>query len=374
MSEEFKTLEEFESLEETLQALRGEIKAIKIMRDGKYLTTIYPEELQGWDIQEWLKEKFGGGKYTLQLIKKDGKFGKSYTFIIEGKPKEPEEETVKDPTVLFLLNEIKELKEELRKKETTNNGDMFKYLLELEKENRKETFQLMLELMKNKEEKKSSLLEEFIKGIVKNPSVLAGLGAGAWKLLEKILAKRDELIELVRIAKDDPELKSVISDVLSAKYGGNKSFLEAIIENPETINKFLETLNNLLATRQVSNRVSNSVSNQLDTVSNQYLPEVSNQVSNHQEVVEVNPMNVYMKLFNLLAQGKNAKEIYDSLTDSELDYLIQYLEATGIETVDELIGVLKASGIPKEYIEVIKGNKAVVEEFFKLLFTENTEN
>jgi len=342
------SMEEFETLEGALELLRGDIKAIKIMRDGKYLTTVYPEELQGWDIQEWLKERYGGGKYTLQLIKKDGKFGKSFTFIIEGRPKEISEEKPVDPTVYVLLEQIKELKEELRKKGTENSGDVFKYLLEIEKENRKEMFQLFLELMK-KEEKKSGLLESFLKEAIRNPQVLITIGGGLWKVLEKGLIKRDELIDLIKIAKDDPELKSVISEAVSAKYGGNKSLLEAIFENPEIINKFLDTLNRLLIAKK------------------QGKPLPPKEVK---EDPQMNPLQVYSKLLSLLAKGKETREIYNALTEHERAYLRGYLTSTGIETAEELIGVLKASEVPQEYIAILKENKEKVNEFIGLILAE----
>ncbi|RUM29842.1 MAG: hypothetical protein DSY42_05680 [Aquifex sp.] len=390
---EFKPLEEFESLEEALEVLRGDVKAIKILRDGKYLATVYPEEIEGWDIQEWLKEKYGGGKYTLQLIKKDGKFGKSFTFMIEGKPKEVSEISHSDPAISVLVEQLKELKEEIRRLKGKEEGDIFKYLLEMEKQNRDEIFKLFLELIKSKEEKRSSFIEGLLKEAIKNPQLIGAIGTGVYKLIKTLMAKKDDLVELIKIAKDDPELKGVISEVLSAKYGVKGDFLSAIFENPELINKFLDTLNNLLSKRQVSNRVSNqyltpvsnSVSNQLDYGPTGNLTDNLTQSSNDNltgnlteeegegEIEEGSILGVLLKVFNLLAQNLGSEEILKNLSETEKITLKEYLSETGIENSIELIGVLKASGIPKEYIEPLKEKKTVIDEIIgRLTATENT--
>ena len=70
--EERNELEELISLEEFLEQQRGEIKSIKITRDGKYLTSVLPEELKGWDIQEWLKRGSGAVNTRCRYRRKTG--------------------------------------------------------------------------------------------------------------------------------------------------------------------------------------------------------------------------------------------------------------------------------------------------------------
>jgi len=338
--------EELQQLEETLQELRGEIKALKILRDGKYLTTVYPEELSGWDIEEWLKERFGGGKYTIQLIRKDGKFGKSYTFLIEGRPKEPIDEKAADPAIAVLLEQLRELREELKRKEK-GDADVVKYLVELEREQAKEFRELLLALLRQEKREKS-----LVDRLLENPQILLSLGSGLWKLLEKALAKRDELIELLRVAKDDPELKTLVADALSAKYGANKGILDALLNNPDLIQRFLSTLEGLLQRRRA-------------------LPQKQQPREVESQEVEMNPIQVYLKLLESLQRGSSAQEVWETLAEAEKEYLREYLAQTGIETAEELAGVLKASGVPKEYVELIKANKDVVDEFLYLVRAGN---
>ena len=356
-------LEEFISLEEFLEEQRGEIKSIKITRDGKYLTSVLPEELRGWDIQEWLKERFGGGKYTVQIQKKNGKFGKSFTFLIEGRPKEPEEELRGSPEIVFLMQEIKELREEIRRKET-GGGDFFKYLLEMEKMNRKESFEMFMKMMEL-QNKKSSPLEELIKGLLKNPSVLMALGSGAWKVIKEIISRKDDLVELVKVAKDDPELKGVIGELLGAKFGINKGVLDTLLENPELINKVLDTVNRALSLKQ-SEGTQKALDYMREEVK-QLKGESQEQVANS----ELNPLEVYLKLLRLAEEGKTSEEIYRELTEEEKRYLTEYLTTTGIENTDELIGVLKASGVPREYIEIVRKHEEKLDELIGLLIGEN---
>ncbi len=364
-------MNELVSLEEFLEEQRGEIKSIKITRDGKYLTSVLPEELKGWDIQEWLKEKYGGGKYTVQIQKKDGKFGKSFTFLIEGRPKEPDEELKGSPEVVFLMQEIRELKEELRRKDTGGEG-IFKYLLELEKMNRKENFEMFMKMLEL-QNKKSSPLEELIKGLLKNPTVLMALGSGAWKVIKELMNRKDELVELVKVAKDDPELKGIIGELLGAKFGVNKGFLDSILENPELINKVLDTVNKALSiraehgTHKALSYMKEEVKQLRGAEVDSEIEEVSNQISN--------PLEVYLKLLRLAEEGKTSEEIYEELSEEEREYLIDYLTSTGIENAGELIGVLKASGVPREYIEVVRKHQNKLDELIGILLRDgNDEN
>ncbi len=380
--------EELINLEETLEALRGDIKAIKILRDGRYLSTVYPEEIEGYDIQEWLKERYGGGKYTLQLIKKDGKFGKSFTFMIEGKPKEVSEVSHSDPAISILVEQLRELKDEIKRLKGNSEGDIFKYLLEIEKQNRDEIFKLLIELMKNKEEKRSSFLEGLLKEAIKNPQLIGAIGMGVYKLVKTLMAKKDDLVELIKIAKDDPELKAVISDVLSAKYGTNKSFLDVIVENPEVLNRVLDTVNRILKGR-LDTELDTKVRYQLDTrnerldtvsnpdgqVSNQYLTEASNRVSNQLDTEvsneELNAMEVLLKVFNLISQDLNDEKILNALSEREVYVLRDFISETGIENAEELIGILKASGVPGEYIATLKEKKELINNLIRrLTFSE----
>jgi len=373
-------LNAFENLEEALEVLRGDIKAIKVLRDGKYLASVYPEEVEGWDIQEWLKERYGGGKYTLQIIKKDGKFGKSFTFMIEGKPKEVSK--ILNPDTAILVESLRELKDEIKRLKGGSEVDIFKYLLETEKQNRDEIFKLFLELIKNREEKRSSFIENLIKEAIKNPQLIGAIGTGIYKLFKTLMAKKDELVELLKIAKDDPELKNVISEVLSAKYGVKGDFLSNILENKELINKFFDTLNNLLSKKEVSNQasnqyitpVSNSLFNQLDN-GNLTSNLTDNLTEEEGETGEGDILKVLLKVFSFLTQNLLSGEILQNLSEAEKITLKEYLSETGIENSSELIGVLKASGIPKEYIELLKEKKAVIDEIInRLTATERTVN
>ncbi|MEO2068176.1 MAG: hypothetical protein ABGX27_01530, partial [Desulfurobacteriaceae bacterium] len=101
------------SPEEVFKELRGEIARITILRDGKVLDRVLPEEIDD-DVVFWVKDKYGGGKYQLILFGKDGKVKKRLSFAIDGKPKGVEEEKVEGNSSLALLEK---LIEKLEKKE-----------------------------------------------------------------------------------------------------------------------------------------------------------------------------------------------------------------------------------------------------------------
>jgi len=213
MSEELQTgVVDVNSPEEVFKALRGEISRITIMRDGKVLDRALPEEVDD-DIVFWVKEKYGGGKYQLILFGKDGRVKKRLSFAVDGPPKLPKEQGSEESGLVELLSRLIEKMEEKR-----NSGSEMAMVFQMMMQMQQQNMQMLVELLRNEKREKGGL-EGILEKLLSNPKVLFAAGGGIWKLLQKALSNKNELLELLKVAKDDPEIKQLAVEVIGAKYG-----------------------------------------------------------------------------------------------------------------------------------------------------------
>ena len=379
-----------DSPESVFQELRGEISRITILRDGKVLDRVLPEEVDD-DPVFWTKERYGGGKYQMILFGKDGKVKKRLSFVIDGPPKHPSDESSKEEGTLKL---VEKLIEKLEEKKGSSSGELttvFQMMMQMQQQQ----FQLLLQTLKP-ERKESSFVEKFIDKVLSNPAVLMSAGGGLWKLLQKALANKNELLELLRVAKDDPEIKQLAVEVIGAKYGAGGGLVDRLLGNPELLNKTLEIVNKALEAKAVGHNPTAVMKRELRelagaprkevTVSGTggSSPVVSNPQStqvkavDNQEVVGVQEIiAVGTKILELAERGANAQQIWEALNDREVDILIAVTEEYGIEDVEGLVKLLESLPVPRftvaGYIEAIRRHRQVIDELISYLGVEEVE-
>ncbi|WP_457678655.1 hypothetical protein [Thermovibrio sp.] len=380
MSEEKKELQtgvvDVSSPEEVFKALRGEISRITIMRDGKVLDRVLPEEVDD-DIVFWVKEKYGGGKYQLILFGTDGKVKKRLSFAIDGPPKAQIEGEKADGTVELLRELIHKLDE--KRGSSNETIAVFQMMMQMQQQQ----FQLLLQTMKE-QKRESSFVEKFIDKVLANPAVLMGAGSGILKLLKNILGKRDELIELVKLAKDDPEIKEVAVSILGSKYGASSGVIDRILSNPELLNKTLEIVNKALAIREAGQNPLPEVKRELRKMAGAPVkgssgnPQLNPQSAvDNKEAVEVQVQEVIAlgtKILELAERGADAGAIWEVLDDREVDILAAVVDQYGIRDAEGLVRFLESLPVPRftvaGYIETIRRHKALVDELLSYCVAE----
>jgi hypothetical protein len=385
MSEELQTgVVDVNSPEEVFKALRGEISRITIMRDGKVLDRALPEEVDD-DIVFWVREKYGGGKYQLILFGKDGRVKKRLSFAVDGPPKLPKEQGSEESGLVELLSRLIEKMEEKR-----NSGSEMAMVFQMMMQMQQQNMQMLVELLRNEKREKGGL-EGILEKLLSNPKVLFAAGGGIWKLLQKALSNKNELLELLKVAKDDPEIKQLAVEVIGAKYGGG-GIIDRLLSNPELLNKTLEIVNKALVIRQAGRNPIPEVKRELrkmagkEVTSRQSTTVVDTAVDSEKNEVrgeEVSVVSVQeiialgTKILDLAEKGANAGQIWDSLSDREIDVLAALMEQYGIKDSEGLVRLLEELPVPRftvaGYIEAIRRHKAVIDELLSYLEVEEVE-
>jgi len=321
----------------------------------------------------WIKERYGGGKYIVTLQGKDGRIRKRFSFAIEGAPKLPPSEIVQPEEGTLGL--VRELIEEIKERRSSDQTDIFKLMMEMQKQQ----FELLLNVVNGKEQKRKSFLEQAIEKLISNPQVLLALGGGVWKVIQKALANKNELLELLRVAKDDPEIKQLAVEVIGAKYGAGGGILDRVLSNPEILNKTLEIVNKALSLREAGQNPLPAVKQELRKMAGAHrevgAPQV---VDNGEEVVSVQEViAVGTKVLDMAEKGATAEEIFDSLTDREVKLLYGVSESYGIKNAEGLVTFLEGLPVPRftiaGYVEAIRRHKEVVDSLLGLVLGEFEE-
>ena len=376
--------------ENVFNELRGEITRITILRNGSVLDRVYPEQIDD-DIVFWVKEKYGGGKYNLILFGKDGKVKKRLSFVIDGAPKYPEGEDKREEGALQLVEKLIEKLEEKRSS-SPELATVFQMMLEMQRENTR----MMIELLKNERPKEKGFIENLVDKVLSNPQVLIAAGGGVWKLVQKAIANKNELLELIKVAKDDPELKELAIQAVGAKYGGGGGIIDRILSNPELLNKTLEIVNKALTIREAGQNPIPTVKSELrklarngqtglirqstavvDTpVDSGRINEVRGEEVSVVGVQEVVALGT--KILDLAERGANAGKIWDSLTDKEIDILVALTEQYGIKDSEGLVRLLEELPVPRftvaGYVDAVKRHKAVIDELLSFLVAEEVSD
>ncbi|TCK06347.1 hypothetical protein [Phorcysia thermohydrogeniphila] len=375
------------SPEEVFKALRGEITRITIMRDGKVLDRALPEEVDD-DVVFWVKEKYGGGKYQLILFGADGRVKKRLSFAIDGTPKFPQEEKEgsKDAMVELLSKLVEKLEEKRRSPSESELTTVFEKMMEMQMENTK----TIIELLKNEKPKEKGFLDSLIDKVLSNPQILLAAGSGLWKLIQKAIANKNELLELIKVAKDDPELKELAIQAVGAKYGGGGGIIDRILSNPELLNKTLDIVNKALAIREAGQNPIPTVKRELHKLARngQQIKQSTTVVDTPVDSGKINEVRgeevsvvgvqevvaLGTKILDLAEKGANAGQIWDSLSDEEIDILIALTEQYGIKDSEGLVRLLEELPVPRftvaGYIDAVKRHKAVIDELLSYLFAE----
>jgi len=365
-----------DSPESVFSELRGEIARITILRNGSVLDRVYPEQVDD-DIVFWVKEKYGGGKYNLILFGKDGKVKKRLSFVIDGSPKYPDGEEKREEGALQLVEKLIEKLEEKRSS-SPELATVFQMMMQMQQQQ----FQLLLQTLKQ-EKRESSFLEKFIDKVLSNPAVLMSAGGGLWKLLQKAVANKNELLELLKVAKDDPEIKQLAVEVIGAKYGAGGGIVERILGNPELLNKALEIINKGLEARALGQNPGKVIKRELQSlkgskkVVNNPQSTLTPSVDNQEVVAVQEIIAVGTKILDLAERGESAEDILNSLSDREVELLAVVSEQYGIENHEGLIELLESLPVPRftvaGYIEAIRRHKDVIDELLSYLFEEGEQ-
>jgi len=385
-----------------LEELRGDASQIIIWRNGELLDKVRPEEV-GDDLAFWLKETYGGGKYIIMVQGKDGKIKKRVSLSIDGTPKLPPSEiSVQDGTISLLKELIKELREK-DKKSSYEQNSLMQMLLQMQQQQ----FSMMLELMKanipTKREK--SAIEKALEKLLSNPQILLTVGGGAWKVLRKALNSKDELLELLKIAKDDPEIKEMAVSILGAKYGTGGSLLDKILGDPSLLGKTLEIIDKALSARTVGQKPADILKTELRELAGApYNREAQNSIKSSQTfpIVSSSPVGssrlmpnptvepqeeeiitvqeiiaLGTKILEQAEKGLTAEKILNLLTEEEVAILQELTENYNIRTAEDLIKLLETLPLPKftikGYIEAIQNHSLTLNNLLSSLRESTSE-
>lgn len=350
---------------QAFEELRGELGRLGVWRNGSYLGKHLPEEVNG-DIIEWIKETYGGGRYQVVLYGTDGKVKKRLSFSVAGEPKEPGERKEHTDGTIELLRELIEKLEE-KKSGGADTVALFQMMMQMQQQQ----FQLLLQTLKG--EKRENFIDKFIDKVLSNPAVLMSAGGAIWKLARKALSNKNELLELIRVAKDDPELKEMAVSILGSKYGASAGILDKIVSNPEILSKTLEIVNKALTARAAGMNPVPIMKKEIRKLSTAVgktkgaefrdKPEMRGESVSMgiQEIVAVGT-----RILDMAENGKSAIEIWDSMNDEEIDILVSLVDEYGMKTADDMVSVLEGLPVPKftiaGYVEAIKRHRQVVDE------------
>ncbi|SNR83210.1 hypothetical protein [Desulfurobacterium atlanticum] len=362
---------------QAFEELRGEIGRLGIWRNGSYLGKHLPEEVSG-DIIEWIKETYGGGRYQVVLYGTDGKVKKRLSFSVAGEPKEPGEKKEGSDGTIELLRELIEKLED-RKSGGTDTVALFQMMLQMQQQQ----FQLLLQTLKG-EKRESSFIDKFVDKVLSNPAVLMSAGGAVWKLLQKAISSKNELLELIRVAKDDPELKELAVQAVGAKYGGAGGLIDKVLSNPELLNKTLEIVNKALSVKAAGRnpvpvikkeirKLSPSVDKPVEKSTN--MGEVVNNGQNGIGIQEI--VAVGTRILQMAESGRSAVEIWNSLSDEEIDIFVTLVDGYGMKTADDMVKVLEGLPVPRftiaGYIEAINRHKQVVNELISFCVMDEVQ-
>jgi len=234
-------------------------------------------------------------------------------------------------------------------------------------------FQILLEVIKNqkgKEEKENGIMPKIIEKILNKPEMLITISGPLFKFLKNTFSKKDELIELIRLAKDDAELKEVALELVSAKYGGSGNFLDKLLSNPEILSRTLEIVNKVLKSK---NLPPISESENINPNPSNTETEIEMEEKGVGNILEI--ANNILEAFE--EQKKSPEEVYQLLKPSEKEGLKILCMEYGVENAKELLELIASIPAPKfllqGYLEGIKKHKEKVNLLLKLLLGKKEE-
>jgi len=404
-----RSVEKTETLEDRLQELKKAFRGksisnykVVIYYNDQFLETVPAVDVDFEDIESWLKNRYGGGSFAVEVRKNGAIFiHRNYMrFNILGQPKiKTEQNNASGDPVYSLLGEtlskVVNKIEQLESKVSGNNDTNYMIsFMQLMMEQNKANQQMMLELLKLNQQqphREKSFIEKLLEQLTIDKIML--LGSSVFPAVKEFfsnLSGGSLLKELAPLLEKNPNL---LEKVIAKELGINEgNILDTILSDPQFLTKTLEVINGIISRPQV-------------VVKNPALPEKSsvepvktevkkdvqiltdekeNKEKNEGEadmlskIFENQINNIFSKLL-IIKQGLENGE-FDNIAvavdyvfaPAEVDMFIGYMEQFNINTTDDLLNTLNQFGINLEN-EINQIGKGLLNDVIQYLNGEETQ-
>ena len=410
--EKIKTIED--RLSELKKALKGKsISDFKVViyYNDRYLETVPAVDVDFENLEEWLKNRYGGGSFSVEVRKNGTIFiHRNYMrFNILGEPKIQTNQTVPttnptDPIYNLLgealtkiVNKVENLESKLSGQNENNYMISF---MQLMMEQNKANQQMMLELLKLNQQpnREKSFIEKLFEGLTIDKLML--LGSTALPAVKEFFANLSGGSVLTKLAPVLEKNPNLLEKVIAKKLGINEgNIIETVLSDPQLLTKTLEVVNNILQKPQV---IVKNPAPQLPQPTQEFQPikeepkkvqmveipqepqEEKQQPTQQGEeemfmkIIEGQINSIFQKLL-IIKQGlengdfENLSVAVDYVfAPAEIDMFLGYMEQFNINNVDDLLNILSQLGIDlTEQINQI--GKDFVNEVIKYLNSEEEE-
>ncbi len=407
--EKIRTIED--RLSELKKAFKGKsISDFKVViyYNDQFLETVPAVDVNFESIEEWLKNKYGGGTYSVEVRKNGAIFiHRNYMrFNIIGEPKfakSNKDSSSTDPVYSLLgdtLSKVVNKIEQLENKVSGNNNDnnyMISFM-QLMMEQNKANQQMMLELMKlnqNQPQREKSFIEKLFEGLTLDKvMVIAPTVLPAVKEFFSNISGGNGLKAILPALEKNPDLlEKVIAKELGIDRKGN--VLDIVLSNPELLGKTLEVVNSVLAGRQPLNPPTSPPATAVhshslpptETVepsiegSTLLKPEkkIQSNPTGEDEMIKMivtNQINNVLQKLMAIKEGMNNGEFENIavavdyvFAPAEIDTFLGYMEQFNINTADDLIKTLNKFRIDLNQ-EINKIGKDLLNDVIKYLNSE----
>jgi exonuclease VII large subunit len=365
--EKVKTVED--RLTELKKALKGKsIHDFKVViyYNDKYLETVPAVDVDFENLEEWLKNRHGGGTFAVEVRKNGSIFiHRNYlrfTILGESKINPSTDKGFNDPvyslmadTLSKVANKIEQL--EVRLSNQNNENYMISFM-QLMMEQNKANQQMMLELLKLNQQtnREKSFIEKLIEGLTIDKLVV--LGSSVFPAVKEFFANisgGSVITKLAPVLEKNPHL---LEKVIARELGINEgNIIETILSDPELLKKTLEVVNNLLA-KPTNGDLTQYLPapKQMPAVQNPSNTEpqeskIQQEGNMFKTFIQSQISNILQKLIAIKEGLKNgefenvAVAVDYVFAPAEIDMFLGYMDQFNINTADDLINVLSNFGI-----------------------------
>jgi len=409
--EKVKTIED--RLLELKKAFKGKsISDFKVViyYNDRFLETVPAVDVDFENIEEWLKNRYGGGSFSVEVRKNGTIFihrnYMRFNILGESKIQPSQTQTITSPsdpvysllgdTLSKVVNKIEQL--EYKMSGQNENSYMISFM-QLMMEQNKANQQMMLELLKlnQQPQREKSFIEKLFEGLTIDKLML--LGSTALPAVKEFfinLSGGSILTKLAPVLEKNPNL---LEKVIAKELGINEgNIIETVLSDPQLLTKTLEVVNNILQKPQV---IVKNPSPQLPPPTQQTQPikeeakkvqmveipseQIEEELQEQQKqqgedemfmkIIE-SQINSIMQKLMIIKQGiengdfENIAFAVDYVfSPAEIDMFIGYMEQFNINSADDLINTLNQFGINlNQEIEGI--GKDLVNDMIKYLNSE----
>ncbi|NPA52676.1 MAG: hypothetical protein GXO22_07255 [Aquificae bacterium] len=400
-----RSVEKTETLEDRLSELKKAFRGksisnykVVIYYNDQFLETVPAVDVDFEDIESWLKNRYGGGSFAVEVRKNGAIFiHRNYMrFNILGQPKIKTEQNNAsgDPvysllgeTLSKVVNKIEQLENKISGNNDTNYMISF---MQLMMEQNKANQQMMLELLKLNQQqphREKSFIEKLFEQLTIDKIML--LGSSVYPAIKEFfsnLSGGSLLKDLAPVLEKNPNL---LEKVIAKELGINEgNILDTILSDPQLLTKTLEVINGIIARPQVvvkNPALPEKVSvKPIKTEVEKDIQMVSDTNTNKGEtdmlikMIENQIGNIFNKLF-VIKQGLENGEFENIavavdyvFAPAEIDMFIGYMEQFNINTADDLLNTLNQFGINLES-EINQIGKELLNDVIKYLNGEEQE-